>query len=86
MSDQDDGRQSEDSAEETSSSCTSLHDAKRDDWEPAILPSRASALAGIYEISKALTAPSALEVRLAKVVDLLRSFLQMRHGIISFRR
>ncbi|WP_404928062.1 nif-specific transcriptional activator NifA [Mesorhizobium sp. ORM16] len=83
MSDQDDGRQSEDSAEETSSSCTSLHDAKRDDWEPAILPSRASALAGIYEISKALTAPSALEVRLAKVVDLLRSFLQMRHGIIS---
>ncbi|PBB52362.1 MULTISPECIES: nif-specific transcriptional activator NifA [Mesorhizobium] len=83
MSDQDNGRQSEDSAEQTSSSCTSLHDTKRDDSEPAILPSRASALAGIYEISKALTAPSGLEVRLAKVVDLLRSFLQMRHGIIS---
>ncbi|GLS32052.1 nif-specific regulatory protein [Mesorhizobium albiziae] len=47
------------------------------------MPSHESALTGIFEISKVLTAPSRLEVTLAKVVDLLRSFVQMRHGIIS---
>ncbi|WP_353646042.1 nif-specific transcriptional activator NifA [Mesorhizobium sp. WSM2239] len=43
-----------------------------------------SALAVISEISKVLTdpAPSRLDVTLAKVVDLLGSFVQMRHGII----
>ncbi|MBB6413886.1 nif-specific transcriptional activator NifA [Mesorhizobium sangaii] len=83
MLNQDNNRQSEESAEQTPSCCISLQDAKRDDSESAILPSRASALAGIWEILKALPAPSGLEVTLAKVVDLLRSFLPMRHGIIS---
>ncbi|MDA9503790.1 ATPase AAA [Bradyrhizobium sp. CCBAU 11386] len=46
-------------------------------------PLRESALAGIFEISKILTAPCPLEVTLANVVDLLQSFVQMRHGIVS---
>ncbi|MGX8009861.1 nif-specific transcriptional activator NifA [Mesorhizobium sp. ORM8.1] len=39
-------------------------------------------LTGIYEISKALTAPARLEVTLANVVNTLASFVQMRHGSI----
>ncbi|WP_050596623.1 MULTISPECIES: nif-specific transcriptional activator NifA [Mesorhizobium] len=39
-------------------------------------------LTGILDISKVLTGTSGLEVTLAKVVDLLRSFVQMRHGTI----
>ncbi|MDA9523346.1 ATPase AAA [Bradyrhizobium sp. CCBAU 11434] len=46
-------------------------------------PLRESALTGIFEISKILTAPSRLEVTLANVVGLLQSFVQMRHGIVS---
>ncbi|WP_371817857.1 nif-specific transcriptional activator NifA [Bradyrhizobium sp. CCBAU 53421] len=46
-------------------------------------PLRESALTGIFEISKILTAPCRLEVTLANVVDLLQSFVQMRHGIVS---
>ncbi len=46
-------------------------------------PLRESALTGIFEISKILAAPSRLEVTLANVVDLLQSFVQMRHGIVS---
>ncbi|MGY4167988.1 nif-specific transcriptional activator NifA [Bradyrhizobium sp. USDA 4529] len=42
-----------------------------------------SALTGIFEISKVLTAPCRLEVTLANVVGLLQSFVQMRHGIVS---
>ncbi|WP_258875523.1 MULTISPECIES: nif-specific transcriptional activator NifA [unclassified Paraburkholderia] len=42
-----------------------------------------SALTGILEISKVLTAPCRLEVMLANVVDLLQSFVQMRLGIVS---
>ncbi|WP_407175566.1 nif-specific transcriptional activator NifA [Bradyrhizobium sp. STM 3562] len=42
-----------------------------------------SALTGIFEISRVLTATCRLEVTLANVVRLLRSFVQMRHGIIS---
>ncbi|KRR20952.1 nif-specific transcriptional activator NifA [Bradyrhizobium retamae] len=42
-----------------------------------------SAIVGIFEISKVLTAPCRLEVTLANVVDLLQSFVQMRHGIVS---
>jgi Nif-specific regulatory protein len=41
------------------------------------------ALTGIYEISKILTAPSRLETALSNVVNLLSSFMQMRHGVIS---
>ncbi|WP_027162781.1 nif-specific transcriptional activator NifA [Mesorhizobium sp. WSM1293] len=39
-------------------------------------------LRGIYEVSKALTAPARLEVTLANVVNTLPSFVQMRHGAI----
>ncbi|PZV40176.1 nif-specific transcriptional activator NifA [Mesorhizobium kowhaii] len=83
MLDQDKNRPSEESAEEAPSCGTALHDAKRDDVESAILPPRESELAGISKISTALAAPSGLGVTLAKVVDILRSFLPMRHGIIS---
>ncbi|MGR7995462.1 nif-specific transcriptional activator NifA [Xanthobacter sp. ZOL 2024] len=41
------------------------------------------ALTGIYEISKILTAPTRLETTLSSVVNLLSSFMQMRHGVIS---
>ncbi len=41
------------------------------------------ALTGIYEISKILTGPNRLETTLSSVVNLLSSFLQMRHGVIS---
>ena len=41
------------------------------------------ALYGVYEISKLLTSPSRLEVTLAKVMHLLSSFLDMRHGLIA---
>ncbi len=40
------------------------------------------ALIGVYEISKILAAPTRLETTLANVVNLLSSFLQMRHGTI----
>lgn len=49
---------------------------------PAI-PLSEIALTGIYEISKILTAPSRLETTLSNVINLLSSFMQMRHGIIS---
>nr|WP_245294263.1 nif-specific transcriptional activator NifA [Rhizobium etli] len=39
-------------------------------------------LSGIYEISKVLTAPARLEIKLANAVNVLSSFLQMRHGAI----
>ncbi|MGA2451149.1 MAG: nif-specific transcriptional activator NifA [Polyangiaceae bacterium] len=41
------------------------------------------ALYGIYEISKALTAPGELDATLGRVVQLLSSFLDMRHGLIA---
>ena len=41
------------------------------------------ALYGVYEISKLLTSPARLEVTLAKVMHLLSSFLDMRHGLIA---
>jgi Nif-specific regulatory protein len=41
------------------------------------------ALYGVYEISKLLTSPTRLEVTLAKVMHLLSSFLDMRHGLIA---
>lgn len=52
--------------------------------EPPIksMPQSDIALRGLYEISKVLTAPSELEITLANVVNVLPSFLQMRHGAI----
>ncbi|MBI5113604.1 MAG: nif-specific transcriptional activator NifA [Rhodovulum sp.] len=41
------------------------------------------ALTGVYEISKILTSASRLEIMLASVVNLLASFMQMRHGVIA---
>ncbi|WP_050421323.1 nif-specific transcriptional activator NifA [Bradyrhizobium tropiciagri] len=51
--------------------------------EFSVEPLRESALTGIFEISKILTAPCRLEVTLAHVLELLQSFVQMRHGIVS---
>ncbi|NGO53327.1 nif-specific transcriptional activator NifA [Allomesorhizobium camelthorni] len=52
--------------------------------EPPIksMPQADVSLRGIYEISKVLTAPARLEITLANVVNILPSFLQMRHGAI----
>ncbi|HVX76848.1 MAG TPA: nif-specific transcriptional activator NifA [Bradyrhizobium sp.] len=65
-----------------------LHSAAiidKDKIDPAVpvVPLSEIALTGIFEISKILTAPARLEVTLANVVNLLQSFLQMRHGIVS---
>jgi len=49
----------------------------------ASMPLSDIALTGIYEISKILTAPNKLEVTLSNVVNVLSSFLQMGHGVIS---
>ncbi|MER9838304.1 nif-specific transcriptional activator NifA [Mesorhizobium sp. M0145] len=46
------------------------------------MPQSDMALRGLYEISKVLTAPSELEITLANVINVLPSFLQMRHGAI----
>ena len=48
-----------------------------------LVPLSEIALTGIYEISKILTAPNRLEATLSNVLNLLSSFLQMRHGVIS---
>jgi Nif-specific regulatory protein len=40
-------------------------------------------LYGVYEISKLLASPERLEQTLARVVHLLASFLDMRHGLIA---
>ncbi|WP_271518794.1 nif-specific transcriptional activator NifA [Bradyrhizobium sp. CCBAU 53380] len=50
---------------------------------PSAVSSYEGALTGIFEISKILSAPDHLEVTLARVVGLLQSFVQMRHGIVS---
>lgn len=41
------------------------------------------ALSGIYEISKVLTSPARVEAALSRVIGLLSSFLDMRHGLIA---
>ncbi|MCA6107994.1 nif-specific transcriptional activator NifA [Bradyrhizobium cenepequi] len=56
--------------------------SETDDAVPNV-PSHESAIIGIFEISKVLTAPCRLEVTLTNAVDLLQSFVQMRHGIVS---
>jgi Nif-specific regulatory protein len=48
-----------------------------------LIPLSEIALTGIYEISKILNAPNRLETTLASVLNVLSSFLQMRHGVIS---
>ena len=48
-----------------------------------LIPLSDIVLTGIYEISKILTAPNRLETTLSNVVNLLSSFMQMRHGVIS---
>ncbi|WP_128927719.1 nif-specific transcriptional activator NifA [Bradyrhizobium guangxiense] len=48
-----------------------------------LVPLNEIALTGIFEISKILTAPTRLETTLANVVNLLQSFLQMRHGVVA---
>jgi len=48
-----------------------------------LVPINEIALTGIFEISKILTAPTRLETTLASVVNLLQSFLQMRHGVVA---
>ncbi len=47
------------------------------------IPLSEIALTGIYEVSKILNAPNRLETTLSNVVNLLSSFMQMRHGVIS---
>jgi Nif-specific regulatory protein len=48
-----------------------------------VAPLSEIALTGIYEISKVLSTPARLETTLANVVNLLSSFMQMQHGVIS---
>jgi len=50
---------------------------------PPPIPLSEIALTGIYEISKILNAPNRLENTLSSVLNVLSSFLQMRHGVIS---
>jgi Nif-specific regulatory protein len=51
-----------------------------------LVPLSEIALTGIYEISKILTAPNRLESTLSGVLNVLSSFLQMRHVAISLLR
>ncbi|MER8646149.1 nif-specific transcriptional activator NifA [Mesorhizobium sp. M1252] len=55
----------------------------KSDTNPASVALHERALTGIFEISKVLADAARLELKLAKVVDLLHSFVQMRHGIIA---
>jgi Nif-specific regulatory protein len=48
-----------------------------------VAPLSEIALTGIYEISKVLSTPARLETTLSNVVNLLSSFMQMQHGVIS---
>ena len=48
-----------------------------------LIPLSEIALTGIYDISKILNAPNRLETTLSSVLNVLSSFLQMRHGVIS---
>jgi Nif-specific regulatory protein len=59
--------------------------ASANDTQPALPPVPLSeiALTGIYEISKILTAANRIEQTLSNVLNVLASFLQMQHGIIS---
>lgn len=54
-----------------------------DNHAAPIAPLSEIALTGIFELSKILTAPARLETTLSNVVNLLQSFLQMRHGVVA---
>ena len=58
-------------------------DRQKAEHTAPIVPLNEIALTGIFEISKILTAPTRLETTLANVVNLLQSFLQMRHGVVA---
>lgn len=62
----------------------SIPDRAKSPTDSAIKSSRRAtvSLSGIYEISKVLAEPARLEVTLANVVNILSSFLQMRHGAL----
>ena len=62
---------------------SSVVERHRADQIAPIVPLNEIALTGIFEISKILTAPTRLETTLANVVNLLQSFLQMRHGVVA---
>ncbi|MCK9915711.1 nif-specific transcriptional activator NifA [Microbacteriaceae bacterium K1510] len=64
---------------------TKASTVERAETGPAAAPIQLSeiALTGIYEISKILTAPARLETTLSNVLNLLSSFMQMQHGVIS---
>lgn len=59
---------------------------KRERRDAPLVPLSEIALTGIYEISKILTAPNRLENTLSCVLNVLSSFLQMRHVVISLLR
>ena len=48
-----------------------------------LIPLNEIALTGIYEISKILNGPARLETTLSNVLNVMSSFMQMRHGVIS---
>lgn len=48
-----------------------------------IIPMSEIALTGIYELSKILNSPARLEITLSNVLNVMSSFMQMRHGVIS---
>jgi Nif-specific regulatory protein len=50
---------------------------------PTSRPRADIALLTVYELSKLLTTPDRLEVMLGRVLELLASFLDMRHGLIA---
>lgn len=50
---------------------------------PTDRPRADIALMTVYELSRLLTTPDRLEVMLARVLELLASFLDMRHGLIA---
>lgn len=54
-----------------------------DNLAAPIAPLSEIALTGIFELSKILTAPARLETTLSNVINLLQSFLQMRHGVVA---
>ncbi|QWG24814.1 nif-specific transcriptional activator NifA [Bradyrhizobium sediminis] len=62
---------------------TSLAESLEARPNPPVIPLSEIALTGIYEISKILNAPNRLETTLSNVLNVLSSFLQMRHGVIS---
>jgi Nif-specific regulatory protein len=59
---------------------------KEPQGDAPLVPLSEIALTGIYEISKILTVPDRLEKTLSCVLDVLSSFLQMGHAVISLLR